>query len=219
MARREDKNKALVLRKKGYSYSQIKEELNISKSTLSGWLASYPLSVERIKELRDNSPRRIERYRNTMKLKREARLSSVYKKVKEDIGKLSNREIFLAGMFLYWAEGYKRAISTTALGNTDPTMLRFFIKWLKVINAPIHKITVRLHIYADMDEKKAIQFWCKELSLPEACFVKTYVKKSNLSGLTYKNGFGHGTCNILIYNQDLHEYVLSSLQYIRSELT
>lgn len=34
------------------SYSAIRKRLGVPKSTLSGWLNSYPLSKERIKELR-----------------------------------------------------------------------------------------------------------------------------------------------------------------------
>ena len=80
MARKEDKQKALIMRKGGMSYSQIKEKLGVNKSTLSGWLQNLPLSKKRIRELRDNNPVRIERYRNTMRAKKEDRLKEVYKK-------------------------------------------------------------------------------------------------------------------------------------------
>lgn len=59
MARKLDKQRAILLRKRGYSYSQIKNKLGISKSTLSGWLYDIPLSEKRIRELRDLSPQRI----------------------------------------------------------------------------------------------------------------------------------------------------------------
>ena len=78
MARIKDKSKAIELRKKGMSYSQIKAELGISKSTLSGWLSDMPLSEKRIKELRDFSPMRIERCRNTKMKKRQDRLDFVF---------------------------------------------------------------------------------------------------------------------------------------------
>lgn len=52
MARRIDKNKAIKMRESGMSYSQIKAELGVSKSTLSLWLRDLPLSDERIRELR-----------------------------------------------------------------------------------------------------------------------------------------------------------------------
>jgi transposase-like protein len=120
MARKKDKEKAIILRKRGLSYSDIKREMGINKSTLSGWLRDMPLSEERIKELRANNPVRIERYRNTMKNKRDFRLNNVFKKVSLDIGKLTEREVFIAGLFLYWAEGGKTKSYTTVLTNTNP---------------------------------------------------------------------------------------------------
>jgi hypothetical protein len=67
------------------SYSQIKQAIGVSKSTLSGWLKDYPLSKERIDELRGKSERRIERYRETMRKKREKRLLDIYEKERDYI--------------------------------------------------------------------------------------------------------------------------------------
>ena len=74
MARRKDKERAIKLRLKGLSYSQIKEKIGLSKSTLSNWLSAYPLSEKRIRELRDWNPRKIERRRNTKAENRRKRL-------------------------------------------------------------------------------------------------------------------------------------------------
>lgn len=219
MALRKEKELAIKLRMGGMSYSQIKQRLGIGKGTLSAWLSPYPLSEERIRELRADNPQRIERCRNTKARKKQERLSAVYEKAKTQIKKLNDREVFLAGMFLYWGEGYKTSTVTMGIANTDPAMLRFCIRWLKVIGAPIEKVKTKIHIYSDMDKKEAVSFWKKELNLPDVCFGQVYIKKSQLTGLTYKNGFGHGTCNLIIYNRDLKEYILSSLKYIREELS
>ena len=122
MTRIKEKNKAIQLRKKGLSYSQIKTELGISKSTLSGWLYNMPLSEKRIKELNSDNPMRIERYRNTMLKKREGRLEKVFNNVSKNIGKLNNRELLLAGLFLYWGEGGKVSKYMTTFSNTDSEM-------------------------------------------------------------------------------------------------
>lgn len=87
MARRLDKEKVIKMRlEESLSHSQIKKITGISKGTLSSWLAPYPLSKEKILELQANSEQRIESYRNTMRLKKEARLAEIYKKVAIDIG-------------------------------------------------------------------------------------------------------------------------------------
>src|SRR3989338_6134106 len=107
MAPRKDREKALQLRKSGWSYAQIKEKLSVSKGTLSVWLRDYPLSRERINELRGKSEKRIERYRDTMRQKKEKRLAQVYRERASAILPLSRRDLYLAGLFLYWGEGSK----------------------------------------------------------------------------------------------------------------
>ena len=202
------------MRKDGMSYSQIKEKLGISKSTLSGWLYNMPLSEKRIRELQADNPIRIERYRNTMRAKREVRLQEVYKKVSKDIGSISKRDLFLAGLFLYWGEGTKAQKGSVNLTNTNPSMLKFFLKWLELFDVKRKNLKVKLHLYSDMDIKKYVAFWSKELKIPISQFRKSYIKKTQLKSITYKNGFGKGTCCVMFENRDLWEYIIMSLKYI-----
>ncbi len=214
MAKYKEKSEAIKLRKKGMSYSQIKEKLGIGKGTLSDWLKDYPLSNKRIKELRDNNPQRIEKYINTMRKKREDKFSIAFEKAKNDIGKITERELFIAGFFLYWAEGGKTRSGTIILTNTDPSMLKVYIKWLGMFNVDKNKLKIKLHIYRDMNEKKEIKFWCKELGLKKSQFQKTWVKNSKMTDLTYKNNFGHGTCNVIYNNTVIAMYVLMGIKFI-----
>jgi hypothetical protein len=219
MARVLDKDKAIELRKKGMSYSQIKSKLGISKSTLSGWLFDMPLSEKRIRELRDFSPMRIERCRNTKMKKRNNRLDSVYLKVAKDIGKLNKRELFLSGLLLYWGEGTKSGNYVVAFTNTDPAMVKIFIKWImECFNIKKTELSILLHLYKDMNIKSSTDFWVKELKIPLNQFKKPYIKNSKLTDLTYKNGFGKGTCNVKICRRDIKEYIIQSLRYLRENV-
>lgn len=216
MARKKDRKKAIALRLAGKSYSEIRNILGISKSTLSNWLHSYPLSEQRIRELRDKNPRRIERFKNTMRRKRDVRINAVYEKVALDIGTLSDRELFIAGLFLYWAEGSKTSAYTTALANTDPAMIRFFIKWLDVLGIHQDKIVIRLHLYSDMDVAKIEQFWSQEIGVSLQRFRKSYIKKTIYQKTkNYRGRFGYGTCNVLLYNRDVAEYVAQGVRHIQ----
>ena len=214
-----DKDKAISLRIGGMSYSQIKEQVNVSKSTLSCWLSDYPLSSERIKELRDKNPRRIENYIKTMRLKREQKLSLALERAKKDIKEISERDLFIGGFFLYWAEGYKTRMSSIGLANTDPSMLKVFIKWLQILGIEKKDLKIKLHLYKDMNIKKETEFWRRELGLKTSQFNKPYVKESLLSGVTYKNGFGHGTCNIVFNKTEPSRYILMGMRYIVKVLT
>ncbi len=211
----EKKQQAISLRLKGMSYSQIKEKVGVSKSTLSLWLEKYPLSPERIRELQSPSPQRIERCRNTKLRKKQEKLDFVYKQAKADLSRLSKREMYLAGLFLYWGEGTKTARASLALTNTDPSMMRFFVSWMELLGVPRTELKVRLHLYIDMDAAKQIRFWSDVLKIPPENFMKPYIKDSKFSSLTYKNSFGQGTCSVTYGNARLHDKVMMSLKYLR----
>lgn len=218
MALRKEKEQALKLRHKGMSYSQIKDKLGISKSTLSYWLADYPLSPERIRELRDVSPKRIESYRNTMRKKREQKFAQAYEEAKKEIGKLSKRDLFIAGFFLYWGEGGKTDTGTLAFANTDPDMLIIFIEWLKTIGIEKTDIKVRVQLYADMNPETEIRYWSNRLQISKRQFRNPYIKSSNRNGLTYKSVHSHGTCNILVYNTIKLRFVLMGIKNVAEQV-
>jgi hypothetical protein len=218
MANKQLKQKALEMRAKQMSYSQIKEKLGVSKGTLSVWLRDLPLSKERILELGANSEIRIEKYRNTMLAKQQVKRDVAYKLVSKDIGKINDREMFIAGLFLYWAEGGKTRDASVVLTNTNPTMLKFYLKWLKLLRVPKDKLRINLHLYSDMNIKEKIKFWSDTLDIPQNQFWKPYIKKSLQTSITYKNGYGHGTCCIVYDNKPFRDYVLMGLKRIQDIL-
>jgi len=215
MARKKDHERAIILRKNGKSYSQIKKILKVSKSTLSSWLKDFPLSEERIRELRDHNEQRIENYCRTRQRKKEERLNNCFNEVKKGLFPIKGRELYLAGLFLYWGEGTKTRLAELALSNTNPSVIKFFIFWLNsALKVPKEKMTARLHLYKDMDINVETQYWSKQLNLPMQQFKKPYIKNTLLKNINYKGGFGHGTCNLRIGNARLSERVHMAIKAI-----
>ena len=219
MTRLADKEQARTLRAEGKTYTEIKQVLGVGKGTLSAWLADMPLSSEQMKNVRDWNPRRIEHFRETMRKKRETRLQDAYVKAKKDIGRLTRRDLYIAGLYLYWGEGNKSGQANVGISNTDPSVILAFLDWVKIMGIPREKLHVRLHLYKDMNIQKETQYWSDTLRIPLAQFRKPYIKESLLSGLTYKNGYGHGTCNLRFENMPMWEYITMALKYIREQHT
>jgi len=215
MALQEKREQAIALRKKQISYSEIKNLLNVSKSTLSLWLRNYPLSRERINELRGNSEKRIERYRETRRKTKETRLNKYYSEQKKCVFPLNKRDIFIAGLFLYWGEGSKAKATDLSVSNTHPSVINFFIEWLEVVfKIPRNELKFRMHFYKNMDIKKETAFWAKILNVSIKQFAKPYIKKTSSLRINEKGSFGHGTCNAGIYNARLHEQVLMAIKVV-----
>src|SRR4030042_6260480 len=206
--------KALMLRKQKKSYSQIKSILGVSKSTLSEWLRAYPLTREEINNLRANNEIRMEKYRQTMKKKRDERFSSYVREEKQKYLPLSKRELLVAGLFLYWGEGNKVSRCTISVNNTDPKLVHFSLYWmLRALNIPLHKIRVYVHLYADMNVQAELKYWSKLLGVPLRYFVKPYIKTSKRSEIDQK-GFDHGTCGVRAENTVIKERILAAIQVI-----
>lgn len=219
MPKLKDHEKALKLRREEKSYSQIKKALGVSKGTLSLWLRDYPLSKERVRELRDWNEKRIERFRTTMRRKREERLKAIYYEQKKLLLPLNRRELLLSGLCLHWGEGSKSQTNSLILSNTDPGMIKFYIHWLtKALSVPKAKIRVRLQLYRDMNAEREIDYWSTMLKLPKTQFALPYFKKSSKNRINHKGSFGHGTCNVIAYNTKLAESVAMGIKVINNSV-
>jgi hypothetical protein len=214
MARIKDKEKAIQLRLEGKSYSQIKSELGVGKGTLSGWLKDMPLSDKQFNSL-GVIERRVERYKETCRERKEKILKDVYTMEEKIISPLSERDLLIGGLFLYWGEGGKTKEAELILSNTNPAMIKAFIYWAEnSLEFPRSAMKIKLHLYKDMDIDKEIGFWVKELRIGREQFIRPYIKDSNKSSITHKNGFGHGTCNVAVARADLGRKVLMGLKVL-----
>lgn len=216
MARIHDKQKAIELRQVGKTYSEIRMELSLSKSTLSGWLRNCPLTSEQLILLQENTNKRRysarEKTSITKRVKRQNRLDMLYNNLKKNSLPLSNKELFLSGLFLYWGEGGKTERSMISISNTDPGVLMFSLLWMVMsLGIPKEKIQVRLNLYDDMIIEEAIDYWSKTLNMPRVQFGKSYIKKSTRESLSYK-GYGHGTCILRVYNTAIKEKILMGMK-------
>ena len=94
-------------------------------------------------------------------------------------------------------------------------MIVFFVHWLEeCMSVKKNDMHIKLHLYKDMQIDEYQDFWAKKLKVSNKIFEKPYIKDSKLVNLSYRNGFGKGTCNVRIHNRDKTEYITQALKYI-----
>ncbi|HRN96057.1 MAG TPA: helix-turn-helix domain-containing protein [Candidatus Levybacteria bacterium] len=216
MARILDRQKALQLRSQGKTYTEIRRELGIPKSTLSEWLSTLTLDPKQLKILQKKKAKSreiaIEKTRVVKQNKRNDRLTAVYNEERALLIPLTQRELLIAGLFLYWGEGGKHLQGSISLNNTDPAVIKFYLYWItQVLHFPKSTVKVALHLYSDMDEVKEKKYWSYELRIPLQQFTKPYIKKSKRSEIDQK-GFGHGTCGLRVNNVRMKEKIIMGIK-------
>ncbi len=183
-----EKIKAIKLRKRGFSYSEILAQVPVAKSSLALWLQSVGLSKKQKQRLSDK--KLASALRGAFK-KKEQRIQlshNIKTKSQTEIGPLSKREIWLIGVALYWAEGAKEKERSpgaqTKFSNSDHNMIRFFMFWLtKICGITKDCIKPEIYIHESHRDKisKVIGFWSKETSIPANKFNFIYFKKNKIN--------------------------------------
>src|SRR5258706_11803333 len=133
MAKSEEKIKARSLRKGGESLKVIAKILNVSPRSVSNWCRDIELTKEQTlnleKRTTDPNYGNRQKYLNLIKANKNSKIEKLRDEGAKEINKLSKRELFLVGVSLYWAEGFKKD-SQVGFANSDPKMINLFLRWL-----------------------------------------------------------------------------------------
>jgi hypothetical protein len=90
----------------------------------------------------------------------------------------SEKLLEIAGLMLYWAEGYKSEKSGGIdFANSDPRMIRVFINFLRS-SYTLDESRFRIFIYccANQDIVALTNFWSNLTKVPKSQFTKPYIK-------------------------------------------
>jgi transcriptional regulator with XRE-family HTH domain len=203
MAKSKEQSKARELRKNGLSMKEIARTLKVSKSSISLWCSDIQLTKKQIEKLhaqmvrgsykgrmigvqmqKDGKKRRIEKYKLL---------------AEKDISKLVKRELFLAGVGLYWGEGAKS--SAVKFYNSDFRAVQFMMRWFREV---LKIEEERFLMYISINEihkkrlKSVIEYWSRITKIDAIQFRKpSLIKTKNKK--VYENFSEHyGTLCIRI---------------------
>ncbi len=226
-------NEALALRIKGYSYNEINKRLGIAKSTLSSWFSDVKLSPNAISRLKKRVSAGtlnglVRRNKEQTVLARN-RASEIQSKARLEVRELTNNDLLLIGVALYWAEGYKRlkrvngreiTAHSVSLTNSDPEIVSSFIQFLcKSLGVDREKIVIEMRLFEHIDANKAIEYWSHITGLSRSQFRKPLYPVSSASkGKRPKNRLPYGTVQVIVSDTKLFHRLLGLIQGLKDKL-
>ncbi|MDD2731614.1 MAG: hypothetical protein PHI53_00230 [Candidatus Pacebacteria bacterium] len=186
---------------KNKEFSRIPKLLTIDKIKDFYYRKGY--SVKEVADLLGYSPKSIYRFMDRNDLKRRSsrdtnNLIFIRKKpsftIKNDL-KLEEEKLKLAGVMLYWAEGAKdlkeRDWNTVDFANSDPEMIKIFLKFLRDICGVYEKrLRVQLYCYVDQDINFLKNHWKTTTGISLEQFNRPYIRKDFLPEKKGKMKFG-----------------------------
>lgn len=174
------KGRAVSMRRHGASVRDIENRLGIPRSNLSYWFRGVVLSKHHKQLLQKRHEKALiaarkeaVKWHNGQKA---ARMTDARRSALESLTRIdqsSNAIIELALSILYLGEGMKKS-GMTSMGNSDPLILRFFVRTLNHLYAiPLEAMRCELHLRSDQDQKHLVRYWSKTLGIPARNFGKT----------------------------------------------
>ncbi|MEU1120184.1 MULTISPECIES: hypothetical protein [unclassified Streptomyces] len=207
-AKDELRDRARELRLQGRTYNEIQAELGCSKSSVSLWVRDLPSPAPRCtpEEQRARMNAGLAELRATQERERQR----VRQEATAAVGPLSDRELFLAGVALYWAEGAKskpyRRSEVLHFINSDPNVIRVFLRWLALLGVTKERLTLRLSIHESADVSAAQEFWADVAGVDSAAFGKATLKKHNPRTVRKNTGESYHGCLIIYVRQSAELY-------------
>lgn len=204
MAKSTEKNKALYFRQKGESIKEIAKKIGVAKSTVSLWCRDIKLTAEQLARLYKKMVRgsyigrlkgaRVQ-YERRLKRIKDAENNGV-----EIIRKLTDRDLLLSGIALYWGEGSRKR-REASFSNSDAEIIKFIIKWFrKIFNVKKEEFVLRVGINKIHKKRvdEVINYWSKITKIPKEQFRKTTLIKTKNKKFYNNFAIHYGTLTIKI---------------------
>jgi hypothetical protein len=174
------KARARELRLQGWTYDRIEAELGCSRSSVSLWVRDLPRPPRRPPSEQSRMAART-RWEHQHAL-RDAERERAKTEAKQAIGSVTDRELFLVGVGLYWSEGAKAKAGSTRrviFVNSDASMVRLFLDWLDLIGVERARRRFSVNIHESADVPAAETYWAQQVGIGVDELLKTSLKKHN----------------------------------------
>lgn len=179
----EDRERIIVLRKRGFSLPEISATLNIPKTTV----LRYIKGVEILPEFLANWAGK----RGGSKKRKLVKEKKAFEQAEALLKELSYREKLLFICALYWGEGTKGGFG---LSNTDSNLIKIFMQGLiEVFDISKERFRISVRIYEDLNKEKCLDFWSTVVGIPKEKFVSINILQGKKKGK-----LEYGMCRIRI---------------------
>ncbi|MCT4356483.1 hypothetical protein M5362_25470 [Streptomyces sp. Je 1-79] len=200
--------RARELRTQGMTYDQIQVELGCSKSSISLWVRDLP-KPERRNPAEQAKIAAQKRWEHELQVRDVAR-----RQTKDDaageIGAMTDRELFLVGVGLYWAEGTKdkpyARRENVIFVNSDTDVIRVYLAWLALLGIERERLRFRVMIHESADVAAAERYWADIAGIDTALLGKTTLKKHNPRTVRKNVGENYRGCLVISVLQSAELY-------------
>ncbi|MBO3674930.1 hypothetical protein J5X86_07720 [Streptomyces sp. NEAU-YJ-81] len=192
--------RAREMRLQGMTYDRIQLELGCSKSSISLWVRDLP-KPDRPPRTREEASAIAKRGWEATLRQREIERQRTKLAAAREVGELTNRELFLIGVGLYWSEGSKskphNPTERATFINSDPDMVQLYLAWLSLLGVEPERLRYRVMIHESAQVADAERYWAEIIGVDVTILERTTLKKHNPKTVRKNVGEGYRGCLVV----------------------
>ena len=133
----------------------------------------------------------------------------------KDIRSISERDLRLIGLCLYWGEGGKTNQGSARISNSDPAVIMVMMRFFREIcMVKEEKFRGHIHIHSHLEAERAESYWSGISGIPRTQFFKTYTKPS-VASMNKKDSLPYGTFDIYVCSTKLFLQIIAQIEKIK----
>ena len=127
------REKSIELRKKGRSVKEIAEILSVAKGSVSTWVRVVLLTSEQklVLKKKNHSPEVVEKRRQSRLRNESVKRNESIETAAKTIQKMTQTQLKILGIGLYWGEGGKTMTGLARISNSDPSVIMMSMRFFR----------------------------------------------------------------------------------------
>jgi len=218
MAKNTERKAARKLRQKGMAIKKIAGALSVSPGSVHRWCRDIEITDEQAREIsagvRTAQQEGLRKANQRHREKAAKRASEKRQEGRALVGALTERDLLMLGLGLYFGDGSKRQPCSVGLSNMEPVAHRLFIKWLGCCGVDTAPLRITLHIAPGHNIERAKKWWEDQLGLPVH---HTVVKQSPTGGKRTQRTEYHGVLSVMLHQTASHHLIMGMLSQALTE--
>lgn len=217
MSKPNEKKRALSLRRQGKSVGEIAETLGVSRGTVSVWCRDVVLTNDQKRAIKQRQIRQgqagRQRGADANKKRKIESQTNATDWARKRLTKLSERDLLMLGIGLYWGEGTKQGPGPASLVNSDAQLLQIGKTWLTSV-FDLESEDFRPYIFISSDHtdrgNSIVAYWSKQLHLDRGQFHIIYLKQKHTKHYENRDSY-YGACALRIRRSTIVRYKILAL--------
>jgi hypothetical protein len=198
------------------SVKEIARVVGVAPSSVSVWVRDIPLTPDQLESLRQRNPAYNRQLRGAT---RNAERGRERRRGYQEEGRVLARQgdpLHAAGAMLYWAEGDKSTRNAARISNSDPEVLKLFVRFLReCYGVRDDRIRATCNLFADhvSRQREIERFWLGTLQLPERCLCQSTVNVySKYSQKKRRGKLPYGTTRVTVHSTQVVQSIYGAIQ-------